>query len=176
MIFKNNKKLACILFGIFAMLSTSANAHLIYFGYSDNGDGTVDYFGQHYHGSSESTGSGLTFTNTANPAVFFTGLWNDVLLNKSVFDMTGTLTQGWDLAIGHSTYNDSYAGQWLIARNISLINGVYQVSATNPTVVDTAWSSLPAVTVSGVTSVPEPTTLAIFALGLAGFATRRFRK
>ena len=87
MIFNNKKKLAGIVFGIFAMLSTSASAHLIYFGYSDNGDGTVDYFGQHYHSMTQGTGSGLTFTDTTNSAIVFTGLWNDTLASKSVNDL-----------------------------------------------------------------------------------------
>ena len=173
MTFKNNKKLAGLVFAIFTMLSTSASAHLIYFGYSDNGDGTVDYFGQHYHSMTEGTGSGLTFTDTTNSSISFTGLWNDTLASKSVNDMAGILTQGWDLS---TSYNDTNPYNWLIARNVSLANGMYQVSATNPTIVDTARSPLPAVAVSGVTSVPEPTTLAIFALALAGFATRRFSK
>jgi len=175
MIFNNKKKLAGIVFGIFAMLSTAANAHLIYFGYSDNGDGTVDYFGQHYHSMTQGTGSGLTFTDTTNSAIVFTGLWNDTLASQSVNDLSGILTQGWDLSTS-SSYNDTTAFNWLIARNVSLANGVFQVSATNPTAVDSPWSVLPAVGVSGVTSVPEPTSLAIFALALTGFAARRVKK
>ncbi|NQZ22128.1 MAG: PEP-CTERM sorting domain-containing protein [Colwellia sp.] len=173
MIVKNRKKLAGIVFGIFALLSTSAQAHLIYFGYSDNGDGTVDYFGQHYHSASQSTGSGLTFTDTTNTAITFTGLWNDTVASQSVNDMLATLTQGWDLTSG---YSDTTQYNWLVSRNVSLANGVYQVSATNPTVVDTAISTLPEVTVTGVTPVPEPTSLAIFALALVGFAARRVKK
>lgn len=175
MIFNNKRKLAGLIFGLFAMLSTSAQAHLIYFGYTDNGDGTVDYLGQHYHQMSQSAGSGLTFTDTTNPAITFTGLWNDTIASQSVNDLFGSLTQGWDLST-NSNHNDTTSYHWLVARNVSLANGVYQVSATNPTAVDTAWSTLPAVTVTGVTPVSEPTTLTIFALALAGFAARRIKK
>jgi hypothetical protein len=169
--FKN--KLACIVFGIFAMLSTSANAHLIYFGYSDNGDGTVDFYGQHYHSLSESSGSGLTFTDVTDASITFTGLWNDTLASQSVNDLFSTLTQGWDLS---TSYNDTTSYNWLISRNVSLANGSFNVSATNPTAVDSPWTSLPSVGVSGVTSVSEPTSLAILALALVGFALRRTKR
>lgn len=168
------KKLIGILLLTLSSLSMQASAHLIYFAYDDLGNGTVDFYAQHYHGISEVTGSGFKFTDSTNPANFYTAIWNDTIANTSISSLAASFSQSWDLTIGHPTYNDSYTGNWLVARGVSLSNGTYNVSTVSPTVVDTPWSALPQITVSNVT-VPEPSTLAIFALGLIGLASRRIK-
>ncbi len=166
-----------LLTGVLLMLgcmSMQASAHLIYFAYDDLGDGTVDFYAQHYHNISEPTGSGFKFTDSADSSIFYNAIWNDTIASKSVNDLISSFSQSWDLA-ANSSYSDGYTGNWLVARGVSLANGVYNVSTVSPTVVDTPWSALPQITVSNVT-VPEPSTLAIFALGVMGLASRRFKK
>jgi hypothetical protein len=169
----NMNKLLCGFLLLMGCFSMQASAHLIYFAYDDLGDGTVDFYAQHYHSVSQATGSGFLFTNASNPADTYLAIWNDTIASKSINDFSGVFTQSWDLTI---SYNDTYSGNWLVARGVRLANGTYNVSTVNPTAVDTPWVSLPQVTFTGVTSVPEPSTLAIFALGMIGLASRRFKK
>jgi hypothetical protein len=170
------KKLLGSLLLMMGCISMQASAHLIYFAYDDLGDGTVDFYAQHYHSVTEGTGSGFKFTNDSDPTDTYLSIWDDTVAAKSIDDFSGFFTQGWDLAIGNATYTDTYAGYWLVARGVSLANGTYNVATVSPTAVDTPWTALPQVTITGVTSVPEPSTLAIFALGMMGLASRRFKK
>jgi len=158
-------------------MSMQASAHLIYFAYDDLGNGTVDFYAQHYHPITQTTGSGFKFTDTTNSANFYTAIWNDTIASTSIDTLVGlgTFSQTWDLAVGHASYNDSYTGNWLVARGVSLANGIYNVSTVSPTAVDTPWTPLPQITVSNVT-VPEPSTLAVLALGLLGLASRRTKR
>ena len=168
------KKILNSLFILMACTSLQASAHLIYFAYDDLGDGTVDFYAQHYHSLSEGTGSGFKFTNVSDSNDMYLSIWDEAIGSKSVNDLSSLFTQSWDLASGNQ-WSDTTSQNWLVARGVSLANGVYNVTTVNPTAVDMPWSPLPQVTITGV-SVPEPSTLAIFALGILGLASRRFKK
>lgn len=168
------KKILKTLLAVTACLSFQASAHLIYIGYDDLGDGTVDFYGQTYHSTNQVLGSGVQFTNANDNSDVYQALWNDVLGQKTVNEMSSVLTQGWDMS---TSFGDSNNYLWHVARGVTLTNGTFNLSSLSATVVDLPWNgSFPQVVVTGVTDIPEPSTLAIFALGIMGLVSRKLKK
>jgi hypothetical protein len=95
------------------------------------------------------------------------GLINGLLVSNGVF---GPLTV---IDTQDDTENDSFGGPFGDPRfNLSL-------SSTGTYTLLVATLSAPGsyeISTTGITSVPEPSTLAIFALGIMGLAARRFKK
>lgn len=173
------KKILINILALTALFSFQASAHLIYIGYDDLGDGTVDFYGQTYHSVTQSPGDGIQFTNANDGNDIYQAFWSEVLGNLSVTDMAPTLTQGWDMSTS-SQHNDSNDFQWHVAKGVSLTNGIFNLSSISANAVDAPWpynGGFPQVNITGITnSIPEPSTLAIFALGVMGLVSRKIRK
>jgi hypothetical protein len=87
------------------MVST-AQAHLVSFGWTDNGDGTVTLWGEQWHGdqsSASSANGGITVSDPSGIVPAYTAQWSGVLNNINRDDMVadGTLT-GYDTNTGNS--------------------------------------------------------------------------
>ena len=171
---KKMKKLLGSLLLMMGCMSMQASAHLIYLAYDDLGDGTVDMYSQHWHGVTEAPGNGILFTNVSDTSDTYLSVWGESIATKqTVDDFSGIFTQGWDLYTGR---DDQFLGSWLVARGVLLNNGLYNITETVGDMVTAPAQPWTQISVTGVTSVPEPSTLAIFALGLMGLASRRFKK
>ncbi|MDX1695272.1 MAG: PEP-CTERM sorting domain-containing protein [Ketobacteraceae bacterium] len=173
-------------FAAAALLSTTAQAHLVSFGWTDNMDGTVTLWGEHWHGdqtSSFSDNGGITITDTSGTISPYTVQWNGVLNNRDRDDMLadGTLT-GWDYAgNGLAEHRDWFYTDALVIGNgdWNFFTGTrccVDTMSAPVTVTLTGITSVGAGTGPGDTSVPEPTSVALFGLGLIGMGIARRKK
>lgn len=174
----------------------AANAHLVSFGWLDNGDGTVTLWGEHWH-------SDQTVASTANGGITISGngvtpyqvQWQNVLNNSDRDDMVtaGVLTGYQDVPgnSGGGTYDD-----WFSTAPLVIGNGTWNFFTGTNCCIDTMGAPVQ-ITLTGITSVPPgtgpgdpgdpgdpsvvplPAALPLMAagLGLMGFVgTRRRRK
>ena len=160
-----------------ASFSSAANAHLVTFGWKDNGNGGVTLYGEHWHGdlsSAFSDNGGITVSN-GSTSVFVN--WTGVINNVDVADMglTGYFADPGNG--GSGAYDD-----WMYTVPLALGNGTYSFFTGTNCCVDTMTDGL-TFTVTGVTSVdpgtignavPEPATWAMMigGFGMVGGAMR----
>jgi len=179
--------------------SLTAQAHVWYIGWNANTNGTVDFYGLSYHSSLSSSYDDFT----ANPAGivlngvqfgFDAGSVVDLADCYGLGTVTGSCDTTWnalalDAGIASTSYSTENYGKYAV-RHMSqadltaagIVAGSNTVSFT--TFANNAhWDGLNFAT-SGLTTaitvivnnVPEPSTLAIMALGLLGFQLRRRNK
>ncbi len=131
----------------------------------------------------------------------FDGVWENFIFNLTTNIKAQTTIPHNDWAIGrHAVYNDEsdfarfgggfeiYAGNDKLGDDLGYAGhlGTYVgrentgtgniVNGDKTAGVEYIVNSMETFTFSAATSVPEPSTLAIFALGIMGLATRRFKK
>jgi hypothetical protein len=167
-----------------ASLSSAANAHLVQFGWKDNGAGGVTLYGEHWHGdltSAYSANGGIHITPVSFSGPTITAQWNSVINNATTASLGLTGSQCDPGNAGCDSMQD-----WMVTVPIALGNGTYDFITGPNCCIDTMTSPV-RVTVTGVTSVPpgtignsgvpEPATWAmmLFGFGAVGFAMRRRR-
>ena len=169
-----------------AAVTTTAQAHLISFAWTDNGNGTVRLWGEHWHGdlSAPSTANGgITITDLSGSITPFTAQWTGHLNNsdRDAMVSAGTLTGFADAGNGFAKYGD-----WMYTEDLVIGNGDWQFFTGTNCCIDTMGAPV-SVTLTGITSVdagtgpssavPEPGTLAVIGLAIGGLGFgRRFVK
>lgn len=161
-------------------IAGAADAHLTTFGYIDNGNGTVTFYGEHWHGDLSSpytANGGLHITDTTTLASV-TLQWTSVINNVTIPDMHFT---GYaDTMTGISgAYND-----WMVTQAYAIGDGTYDFYTGPNCCVDEMDDGPVRLTLTGITSVPpgiggvpEPATWAmmIMGAGMTGYSMRRRR-
>lgn len=161
-------------------LTEAANAHLTTFGYIDNGNGTVTFYGEHWHGALStpfSDNGGLHITDIAtNQSI--TLQWINVINGKFIPDMHFT-----GYASTNTGGSGSY-GDWMVTQAHAIGNGTYDFYTGANCCVDEMDAGPVRLTLTGISSappgiggVPEPATWAMMmvGVGLTGYALRRRR-
>ncbi len=168
--------------------ASSANAHLIGIGYIDNGDGTADIFGEHWHGDLASPGSDtwglyiMSGPSNVGSLWNWTGVSNNVLLASFSPEDTSYPNPSYPI--------DTYQDFLTVTIGPGLVSGTYTfgtgdcggISADGVTTgghCTDAYDGIGVYTmdidVPFVAIAPEPGTLALIGLGLIGFASQRRR-
>jgi hypothetical protein len=132
--------------GVFALVGT-ANAHLVAFGWKDNGNGTVTMWGQHWHGpqsSPYSDNGGVRIgvfgsDNTLWPVFQWTGLQNNIGGNTTQDDamVTAGILTGY--AIEPTNWsNSSSDNNWFYTDPLVIGNGTWGLFTGTACCVDQA--------------------------------------
>lgn len=172
----------------------SANAHLVAFGWKDHGNGTITMFGQHWHGAQTTAYSdnggvriGDYGTDSSTWQLF---QWTDVMndIGGTIAGMDAMLTSGVldGYAVEPNNFSDSASeNDWFLTDPLVLGNGTWGLFTGTGCCIDTmsqpgqfvisGISSIPGGTGPGTapSGVPEPTTIALLGLGLAGLSAAR---
>lgn len=198
-VMKNRMKfLSALAIGaIFSAASMSANAHLISFGWKDQGNGTIIMYGQHWHGNQTTAYSdnggvriGVFGTDDSTWQLF---QWADVI-NDWGGDATqnDALVANGDLdgyAIEPSNWsNSTYENDWFYTDPLVLGDGTWGLFTGTACCVDTMGApgqfnitgigSVDPGTGPGtdpVASVPEPGSISLLVAGLLGLIAVRRR-
>lgn len=181
---------AAALFGA----ASTANAHLTAFGWKDNGNGTITMFGQHWHGdqTEPSTANGgvrigvFGTDDTLWPVFQWTGFFNNeggTTAGMDAMITAGRLT-GYAVDPGNFS-NSAFENDWFFTDPLVLGNGTWGLFTGTNCCIDTM-SGPGEFTLTGITSipggtgpggvVPEPASLALLGIGMAGLAASRRRK
>ena len=124
-------------------------------------------------GTSEYLTLGFATAVYANGAVIRETYGNGFVTQIDVLDLSDVLHTVWAGVDNSATGAPvNFAVNW--AQTAFLVKGLKIHISTDAT---STWEEIDAVQLSGFTAtVPEPSTLAIFALGMIGLASRRFKK
>ena len=161
---KFKKSILAVLLVLFGMAST-ANAHLVAFGWNDNGNGTITMFGQHWHGDqiAPSTANGgvrigVFGTDSSTWQLFqWTGFFNNQggdTVGMDAMVASGTLT---GYAVDPGNFSNS-AGQndWFTTDPLVLGNGTWGLFTGTNCCIDTM-SAPGQFILTGITSIPGGT-------------------
>ncbi len=185
--------------GGLALASATASAHTTTFGFTDNGNGTVTLWNEHWHGDqtfpcSEGTlcsaNGGLTISGNGTNApasygmnpytVQWAGTVNDTDRDDMISDgtLTGYTSDGTES--GGGTYDD-----WLFTAPLVIGDGYWWFFTGTTCCIDTmvhpvlvqltGIGSVDPGTGPGGTGVPEPGLLGLLGLGAFGIISRRRR-
>ncbi len=185
-----------------AMFGGAASAHTVTIGWTDNGNGTVTLWNEHWHGDQTfpcsegvlcSANGGLTISGNGTAGSYgvnpYTVQWAGTLNNTDRDDMIadGTLL-GYQSDVGNAgggTYDD-----WIYTAPLVIGNGTWYLFTGTNCCIDTMTDPIE-VTLSGIISVdpgtgpggvggngevPVPASLPLVFTGLAGLALLRRRK
>lgn len=169
-------------------IAAPAQAHLVSFGWTDNGNGTVTLWGEHWHGDQlgpSTANGGITITDTSNTIAPFTAQWIGHQNNTQRDDMVtnGTLT-GYDMGTGNPDSGSN--SDWFYTTPLVIGNGTWNFFTGTNCCIDTMRTPVQ-ITLTGITSVPggtgpgsvnvsAPGALGLLGLGLLGLGFTRLQR